>query len=146
VNIINRSLTFKIMLLVALLQGVFGLLRAHNWVQVGVDIFGQGILLLPFIGMLAVMRGLFISAVAALYVLFVAGALLGRGWGWWSGLTAVVVNLLLVVSALFQGAAVAEAVAWSTIPVILLAYLLSQNGRNALKGPARHAKARSAAY
>jgi hypothetical protein len=44
------------------------------------------------------MRGLFISAVALLYVLFVIGALLGKSWAWWSCLTAVVVNLLLVLS------------------------------------------------
>jgi hypothetical protein len=142
----SKSLTFKIIVFLALLQGLFGLLRAYNWVQVGVDIFGQGILFLPFIGMLAVMRGLFISAVAALYVLFVAGAMLGRGWGWWSGFMAAIVNLLVVVNALFQGAAPAEAVGWSAIPVILLVYLFSQNGRNALKGPSTYRNGGSPAY
>jgi hypothetical protein len=131
----NRSLSFKIILFLALLQGVFGLLRAYNWVQLGFDLFGQGLLLLPFAGTVAVMRGLFISGVALLYALFVVGGLLGRSWAWWFCLTAVTVNLLLVLSALFQGAALVDAMVWSVIPVTLLVYLFSQKGRNALKGP-----------
>jgi hypothetical protein len=99
----SKSVSFKIVLLLALLQGVFGLLRAFSWVQVGGDLFGKGLLLLPFIGAVAVMRGLFISAVALLYALFVVGALLGKDWAWGFCLTAVIVNLLLVLSALFQG-------------------------------------------
>jgi hypothetical protein len=34
----NRSLSFKIILFLAFLQGVFGLLRAYDWVQFGVDL------------------------------------------------------------------------------------------------------------
>jgi hypothetical protein len=128
----KRLLSLKIMALLALVQGVFGLLRAYNWVQIGTNLFGQGLLLLPFIGAVAVMRGLFISVVALLYVLFVIGALLGRSWAW-SCLTAVTINLLLVLGALARGAPVIEAVAWSVIPVILLFYLLSQLGRDTLR-------------
>ncbi|MGH7928316.1 MAG: hypothetical protein ACREQV_11025, partial [Candidatus Binatia bacterium] len=73
----RKSLTLKIILLLAFLQGIFGLLRAYNWVQIGADLFGQGLLLLPLIGTVTIMRGLFISVVALLYVLFVIGALLG---------------------------------------------------------------------
>jgi hypothetical protein len=79
------------------------------------------------------MRGLFISAVALLYVLFVIGALLGKSWAWWSCLTAVVVNLLLVLSDFVRGAPAVEAIAWSLIPVTLLIYLFSQTGADALK-------------
>ena len=130
-----KSLNFGIILLLALIQGVATLLRAFGWMQTGFDLFGQGLLLLPFIGAVAVMHGLFIAAVALLYELFVIGALLGKGWAWWSCLTAVIVNLFLVLSALVQGPAAAEAIAWSIIPVILLFYLFSQMGRDALKGP-----------
>lgn len=130
----HKALSFKLILLLAIVQGIAGLLRAFNWVQIGANLFAQGLLLLPFVGAVAVMRGLFISAVALLYVLFVVGALLGKGWAWWVCLTAVIVNLLLVLSALAQGSAVAEAIAWSMIPVILLFYLFSQMGREALKG------------
>jgi len=123
----RNSVKFKIIALLALLQGVFGLLRAYNWVQIGANLFGQGLLLLPFVGAVAVMRGLFISVVAFLYVLFGVGALLGKSWAW-ACITAAVIHLLLVVGALVQGASVLEAIAWSVIPVILLFYFFSQRG------------------
>ena len=128
----NRSLSFKIILFLAFLQSVFGLLRAYNWVQLGVDIFGQGGLFLPFVGAVAVMRGLIISIVALLYLLSVFGALLAKGWAWWTGVIAVVLNLLLVLAALAQGASVLDALAWSVIPVILLFYLFTPT-KNALR-------------
>jgi hypothetical protein len=129
----DRPLSFKIMVLLALLQGVAGLLRGFNWVQIGVDLYGQGLLLLPTVGFVAIMRGFFISALALLYVLFATGALLGSGWAWWVCLTAVVINLLLVFNGLVQGAAVIQAVIWAVIPAILLFYLFSQTGRNAIE-------------
>jgi hypothetical protein len=129
----DRPLSFKIMVVLALVQGVGGLLRALNWVQIGVDLFGQGVLLLPFIGAIAIMRGLLISIIALLYLLSVLGALLRSRWAWWVCLTAVVINLLLVLSAVAQGAAVREVIVWSAIPVILIFYLFSQSGRDALK-------------
>jgi hypothetical protein len=130
----RKSLSFKIILLLALVQGFAGLLRGFNWVQLGSNLFGQGLLLLPMIGAVAVMRGLFISGVALLYVFFVVGGLLGKRWAWWPGVSAAIINLLLVLSAVTQGASLAEAIAWSVIPVILLFYLFSQTGRDALKG------------
>lgn len=129
----DRPLSFKIILLLALVQGIAGLLRAYNWVQIGVDLYGQGLLLLPTVGLLAIMRGFFVSALALLYVLFVTGALLGSGWAWWVCLTAVVINLLLVLNGLVQGAALSQAFFWAVIPAILLFYLFSQMGRNALE-------------
>jgi hypothetical protein len=129
----NRSLSFKIILFLAFLQSVFGLLRAYNWVQLGVDIFGQGGLFLPFVGAMAVMRGLIISVVALLYLMSVFGALLAKGWAWWTGVIAVVLNLLLVLAALAQGASVLDALAWSVIPVILLFYLFTPTKNNALR-------------
>jgi hypothetical protein len=129
----NRSSGFKIILFLAFLQSVFGLLRAYNWVQIGVDIFGQGGLFLPFVGALAVMRGLIISVVALLYLLSVFGALLAKGWAWWTGVIAVVLNLLLVLTSLGQEASVLEALAWSVIPVILLFYLFTPTRNNALR-------------
>ena len=129
----NRSLGFKIILFLAFLQSVFGLLRAYNWVQIGVDIFGQGGLFLPLVGALAVMRGLIISVVALLYLLSVFGALLAKRWAWWTGVIAVVLNLLLVLAGLAQGASVLDALAWSVIPVILLFYLFTPTKNNALR-------------
>jgi len=130
----SKSLSCKIILLLALLQGIFGLLRAYHWVEIGVDLFGQGIVLLPAIGVVAVMHGLFISLVALLYVLFCAGALLGRSWARWVGLAAAIINLFLALSALAAGVLLAEAIPWSVIPLMLLFFLLSPMGRDALKG------------
>ena len=130
----RRPVSLKIMMLLALVQGLAGLLRGFNWIQIGVDLFGKGILLLPLIGTLAMMHGLFIWGVALLYVSFVLGALLGSRWAWWSCLIAVAVNLFLALSALVQGASLTELIAWSVIPAILIFYLFSQMGRDALKG------------
>jgi len=129
----NRSSSFKIILFLAFLQSVFGLMRAYNWVQIGVDIFGQGGLFLPLVGALAVMRGLIISLVALLYLLSVFGALLAKGWAWWTGVIAVVLNLLLVLAGLAQGASELDALVWSVIPVILLFYLFTPTKNNALR-------------
>jgi hypothetical protein len=129
----NRSLSFKIILFLAFLQGVFGLLRAYDWVQFGVDLFGRGTLLLPSVGVIAVMSGLIISVVALLYLLSVFGALLEKPWAWWTGLIAVVLNLLLVLPSLAQGAPVLEVLAGSTIPVILLFYLFFPRRSHALR-------------
>jgi hypothetical protein len=133
----DRPLSLKIVACLALVQGLAGLLRAFNWLQIGVDLFEQGILLLPLVGAAAFLRGLFIAVVALLYVLFFAGALLGRGWARWVGMTAAVINLLLVLRALSEGAPAANAAPWSVIPVILLFFSLSAAGRGAPKGVVR---------
>ena len=129
----GQSSRFKIILLLALIQGLAGLLRGFNWVQLGGDLFGQGLLLLPLVGAVAVMRGLFIALVALLYILFVIGGLLGKDWAWWSCLTAVLLNLVLVFGAVVQGASVVEAIFWSVIPVILLFYLFSKRELDAVE-------------
>ena len=67
----RRPVSLKIMMLLALVQGLAGLLRGFNWIQIGVDLFGKGILLLPLIGTLAMMHGLFIWGVALLIICLV---------------------------------------------------------------------------
>jgi hypothetical protein len=130
----DQPLSLKIMVFLAIIQGIGGFLRALNWVKIGVDLFGQGLVLLPLVGAVAVLRGLFISVIALLYVLFVIGALTRSSWSRWVCFGAVVINLLLALSALAHGVSVAQAIAWSVIPIILIFYLFSQAGRNALKG------------
>ena len=129
----NRSAMVKIMALLAVVQGIAGVLRAFNWVQAGVNLFGQGLLILPLVGAVALLRGLFISVIGLFYVLFAVGALLGKRWARWVGLTAAFVNLLLVLSVLAQGASLLEAIAWSIIPALLIVYLFSEGGRKTLK-------------
>ena len=129
----DRSSMVKVMALLAFVQGIAGVLRAFNWLEVGVNLFGQGILLLPLVGAVALLRGLFISLIGLLYVLFATGALLGKSWARWVGLTAAIVNLLLVLSVLAQGASLLEATAWAVIPALLIIYLFSEAGRKTLK-------------
>jgi len=128
----QSPLSLKIIAFLALVQGLLGLLRASNWVQIGADLFGQGLLLLPAVGLLAIFRGLVIAFVALLYVLFFSAVLLAKSWARWIGVAAATVNLLLVLSALVQGASILDAVAWSVIPVLLLFYIFSATGREAL--------------
>jgi hypothetical protein len=116
----NSSLSFKIILFLALLQCILGLLRAYNWVQIGFDLFGQGLLILPFVGMIAVMRGMFISAIALLYLLSAIGALLETSWARGTCVAAVLLNLVVVAVAVIQGGPIWEGLVWSVIPVILL--------------------------
>jgi hypothetical protein len=126
------QVTLKIIAFLAFVQGLAGILRAVNWLQTGVDLFGEGILLLPLVGAVAILRGLFVSVVALLYVFFTIGALLGKRWARWVGLTAAIVNLLLVLNAMIQGTAgFTEVIAWSLIPALLVIYLLSNAGRKA---------------
>ena len=46
----DRTLSLKIVGVLALVQGGLALLRAYNWVQIGSNLFGQGLLLLPVVG------------------------------------------------------------------------------------------------
>jgi hypothetical protein len=110
------------MALLALVQGAFGLLRAYGWIQIGVDLFREGLLILPVVGAVAVLRGMLIALVALLYCLFFCGVFLSSGWAWPVCFTAVVINLLLVLSAVGQGASPMEAMVWTIIPLVLILY------------------------
>lgn len=122
----------KVVAVLALVQSALGVLRALHWFDVGSDLLGQGLLLLPLIGVLAFFRGVLVAAIALLYVTFACGALLQKTWSRWVGLVAAVVNLLLVLSVIVQGEAIGQAVIWSIVPVIIIWYLLSPAGRRAL--------------
>jgi hypothetical protein len=128
----DRTPSLKIVAVLGLLQGGFALLRAYNWVQIGSNLFGQGLLLLPVVGVMAYMRGVFVSIVALLYILFGIAGLLGKSWGWWPGLTAAVINLLLVFSAIVAGESLIQAVVWSVVPVILIVAFFSHKEHPAL--------------
>ena len=126
----NRYFMFKLILILALLQGAFGLMRAYNWVSIGADLFKQGVLLMPSLGAVAILRGLLIALVAFLYLLFVCCAPLKMRPGWIAGCFAAVINLLLVINAVVYEAPLSEATGWAIVPMILLLYLLSRTGRD----------------
>jgi len=125
-----------IVAILALAQSAFGVLRALHWFNVGTDFIGQGVLLLPLIGVVTIFRGLLVAIIALLYVLFACGILLKRAWGWWLGVVAAGVNLLLVFNVLAQGEPVGRALLWVVVPLIILLYLFSTAGRHAPSGDA----------
>ncbi len=95
----------------ALLQGVLGLLRSFEIVRFGVNLTAQGVLLLPLLGILTAARGGLVAIIALLYLLFAVGALRQHAWSWWVGLAAALLNGLLVVNAMAQGASVCSVTA-----------------------------------
>jgi hypothetical protein len=125
----RNSWTVNILVVLALVQGIAGLVRAVGWVQIGTDLFGQGVLLLPIVGAIAMARGLIIGGIAALYLLFAVGALRRKTWAKWVCCTAAAINLLLVLGAFIEGAPLKDAIGWSVIPIILLFELFCQTGR-----------------
>ncbi len=131
----NPRLGDKIMALLAFLQGMFGLLRAYGWIQIGVDLFKEGFFISPAVGAVAVFRGLLIAVVACLYFLFCCGVLLGSGWAWWVCFTAVLINVLLILNAVGQGVPTVQAIVWTVIPAVLILYRLSTLGRQTLNAP-----------
>jgi len=139
----RRPLLFKIVVLLAIVQATFGVLRAYDWMKIGTDLFAQGLLLLPAVGVVAFLRGMFIAVVAGLYLLFVFGALLRGQWARPAGIGAIVTNLILVANASLRGAPLAQATIWVVIPATLLIYLVSPAWHDALKNSAEFDERRS---
>jgi hypothetical protein len=116
----------------ALVQSVAGVLRALRWFDFGSDLLGQGLLLLPAIGLFAIFRGALVAAIALMYVVFACGVFLDRSWARWLGIVVAAVTLLLVASVMIQGEALSRALLWSLVPVVMLYYLLTPAGRQGL--------------
>ncbi len=129
----KRTIGLTVVAVLALVQSIAGVLRALQWIDVGSDLMGQGLLLLPVIGLLAIGRGMFVAVLSLLLVVFACGALLQRSWARWLGIFLAVVNLLLVLSVVIQGESAIRALLWSIAPVVMLWYLCSAPGRQALK-------------
>jgi hypothetical protein len=70
-----------------------------------------------------------VSIVALLYVLFAVGAFLGKSWLWWPGLSAALINLLLVFGAVVHGESLIQGLAWSAVPAILIFLYFSHRER-----------------
>jgi uncharacterized membrane protein (DUF2068 family) len=124
-------LIFIVML--ALVQGVLGVLRAFEWFNIGADQFGRGLLILPLVGAVAFARGGLVIVVAMLYILFAVGMLLQKSWARWLGLSVAAISVLLVLNVVIQGESVLRAAFWLIAPIIIAAYLLSRSGRAAVK-------------
>ena len=127
----RRSYVPAFIAIMALLQGSLAVFRAFEWFNVGVDLFGQGLLILPLVGVIAFGRGVLVMVLALLCLLFAVGTLLQKSWAWWLGLFVAAINILLVINAVMQGEPVSRAVYWLIAPVIIAVYLLSRSGRGA---------------
>ena len=132
----KRNAGMTVVAVLAIVQSLAGVLRALQWFDIGSDLLGQGLLLLPMIGLVAIFRGVLVVAIALVYVLFACAALLGRSWARWLGIAVAAVTLLLVVSVAIQGESPARALIWAIIPVVMIGYLFSSSGRQAVKADA----------
>ena len=110
----------------AVTQGAFGILRALGWFEIGSDLMGRGVVLLPIFGDLMFVRGALVAGIALLYVCFAWGLLKGRSWARTAGLSAAVPNLLLTASALVEEQFTPRALLWCVVPVVVVWYLLTQ--------------------
>jgi hypothetical protein len=128
----KRNAGMTIIAVLALVQSVLGVLRTLHWFDAGSDLMGQGLLLFPLMGVVAFFRGGFVAVIATLYVVFAYGAFVGRSWARWLGIVVASVTLLLAVSVVIQGESPVRALVWSIVPVIMICYLLSPAGRQAL--------------
>ena len=129
----KRNAGMTVVAVLAFVQSLAGVLRALQWFDIGSDLLGQGLLLLPMVGLVVIFRGVLVAAIALVYVLFACGALLGRSWARWLGIAVAAVTLLLVVSVAIQGESPARALIWAIIPVVMIGYLFSSLGRQAVK-------------
>jgi phosphoglycerol transferase MdoB-like AlkP superfamily enzyme len=117
--------------ILALIQGVLGVFRAFEWFNVGADLLGQGLLILPLVGVVAFARGGLVIVLAMLYALFAVGMVLQKSWAWWLGLIVAAISILLVLNVVIQGESVSRAGLWLIAPIIIAVYLLSRSGRAA---------------
>ena len=129
---IRRPRGLTIVAALALLQGVLGLLRSFEIVRFGVNLTEQGALLLPLLGILTAARGGLVAIIALLYLVFAVGALRQDAWSWWIGLAAALLNGLLVVNTMVQGASIALSLLWAVVPLVLVSYLFAPAGRRAI--------------
>jgi len=129
----RRSPMLIFIAILALIQGVLGVFRAFEWFNIGADLFGQGVLILPLVGAVAFARGGLVIVVAMLYILFAVGMLLQKSWARWLGLIVAAINVLLVINVVIQGESVSRALFWLIVPVVVIGFLLSAQGRQGLK-------------
>ena len=65
---VKRTLGLWVVVVLVVVQGVLALLRANQWFHVGADLWGQGLALIPLMGLVAIGRGGLIAWTALLYI------------------------------------------------------------------------------
>ena len=132
----NRPIGMTIIAVLALVQGIFGVLRTLQWFELSSDFMGRGLLLLPLLGFMAIGRGIVVAVLAALFVVFSYGLLRQRSWASGLGIFVSIVTLLFVAMAVIQGELPARALVGSIVPVVIICYLISPSGHQALNADA----------
>jgi hypothetical protein len=127
-----RTAGLTVIALLALVQAAVGVFWGIRWFQLAFQFSERGALLLPLAGALVALRAIFALIIAALYLVFVGGALTGRDWAWGIGIVAVVLNLIGVLALLLTGDAIALVAVRGLVALVIFAYLVSPAGRRAL--------------
>jgi len=122
----------KIIGVLAVVQSGAGILRALQWFDIGSDLMGQGVMLLPLAGMLVYGRGVIVVLLALAFLVFAVGVFLQRTWARSLGIGVAVVNLLLLLLVLVQGESLGRVISAAVIPGIIVWYLFAPAGREAL--------------
>lgn len=136
----RRGFDTKVVAVLSVAQAAFGVLRAMGWFQIGSDLLGRGLVLLPVIGMVAFARGALVATIAMLYMLFAFGLWNGRGWARGVGWTAAVLNLLLAASVLIQGEFILRLLLSMLVPLIVIWHLLTSGDEPSGSGHAMESK------
>lgn len=127
----TRPSGVTVVAVLALMQGIVGVLVAMAWLQLASIFEQRGGSISLLIAMLAEVKGWLWIGLSLMYVLFAAGAWQVRRWAWWVGLLVSVLTLLYGTSILLKGVYAAVVVAL-IIPVVIFAYVLSPAGRRGL--------------
>jgi hypothetical protein len=127
-----RTAGLTVIALLALVQAGVGIFWALRWFRLAFHLGERGALLLPLAGALVALRAIFALVIAALYLVFVVGAFMGRDWAWGVGMAAVVVNLIGVLTLLLTGEAIVLGAVRGLVALVIFAYLVSPAGRRAL--------------
>ena len=124
----NEPLSLILIAVLAVIQGILGILRAFEWLRMGFDLSGRGVFALPRLSAATFTHGMLVLVIALLYILFALGALFGQRWAWGLGLGVSLVTGLVVVSYVLVGAPIIWSLLWLIVPVVLVGYLLSPVG------------------
>ena len=76
----GSTVSLTVIVVLAIMQGVLGILRAFEGFRIGVKLSGHSVFMLPVLGAVVFARGGLVVVIALLYILCALGALLGQGW------------------------------------------------------------------
>ena len=129
----RHSIGLKVIGALAVVQSVADALRALQFFDIGTALLGEGLLLIPMVGMLVYGRGVIVVLLAILYLVFAFGVFSQRSWARSLGIAVSVVNLVLVLIVVVGGEAIGQVMVSAIIPLIIAWYLLAPAGREALE-------------